>query len=178
MTQDSSATTPDGAPSPGRTPPPAGYPPAAGYGGRPPYGPPAGYGSHHGGPPAAGYGPPAGYGYGTAPVPGYGWSPAFTPDAGAPWGRDPFTGQPLSDKSKIVAGLLQIFLGSFGVGRFYTGHTSTAIIMLSLTLVGIVGSLLVVGIFVVIGVQIWAVVDGIMLLAGGQTDVNGYLLRS
>ncbi len=28
-------------------------------------------------------------------------------------------GQPLSDKSRLVAGLLQLFLGGLGIGRFY-----------------------------------------------------------
>ncbi|MDO8107096.1 TM2 domain-containing protein [Isoptericola sp. b441] len=88
------------------------------------------------------------------------------------------TGQPLSDKSKIVAGLLQIFLGVFGVGRFYTGHTNLAIIQLSLTLVGFVTSFIVIGVFVLIGVQIWVLVDGIMLLSGRETDARGLLLRS
>ena len=40
------------------------------------------------------------------------------------------TGQPLSDKSKIVAGILQLFLGGFGAGRFYTGHTGMAVAMI------------------------------------------------
>ncbi|HEX4513492.1 MAG TPA: TM2 domain-containing protein, partial [Polyangiaceae bacterium] len=81
-------------------------------------------------PPPGGYGPPPG-GYGApppqqAPQQGYGPPPGFQPppapgmmQPGAPYGVDPMTGMPLSDKSKMTAGLLQIFLGSFGVGRFY-----------------------------------------------------------
>ena len=88
------------------------------------------------------------------------------------------TGQPLSDKSKIAAGLLQIFLGTFGVGRFYTGHTNLAVIQLSLTLVGFITAFLVVGVFVIIGVQVWVLIDGIMLLSGRETDARGLLLRS
>jgi TM2 domain-containing membrane protein YozV len=140
-----------------------GYEPQDGYGGAPGYGAPGyGYG------PTPGYGPPPGYGY---PVP-------YPPDPAAPYGRDPMTGYPLSDKSKVAAGLLQIFLGVFGVGRFYTGHTTIAVIQLSLTLVGIVTSIIFVGIFLILGVQIWVLIDGIMLLAGRETDARGLLLRS
>ena len=115
--------------------------------------------------------PPPGYGY----QPGWGYPP---PDPAAPYGRDPFTGQPLSDKSKVAAGLLQIFLGMFGVGRFYTGHTNLAVTQLSLTILGFITAFIVVGVFVLIGVQIWVLIDGIMLLAGRETDARGYLLRS
>ena len=51
----------------------------------------------------------------------------------APYGVDPMTGMPFSDKSKMVAGLLQIFLGSFGAGRFYTGHMGLAIAQIAVT---------------------------------------------
>ncbi len=128
--------------------------------------------------PSAGY-PPGGYSesaYGTVvPMPPQAYAGG---DPMAPWGRDPYSGQPLSDKSKVAAGLLQIFLGVFGAGRFYTGHTQTAIIMLSLTVVGFALSLVFVGFFVLAGVNIWALVDGIMLLSGRQTDSRGLLLRS
>src|SRR5512141_746971 len=41
-------------------------------------------------------------------------------------------------KSKIAAGLLGIFLGCFGVHRFYLGYTNIAIAQLILGLLGIV----------------------------------------
>ena len=52
---------------------------------------------------------------------------SVAPYGGAAQGVDP-SGQPLSDKSKLVAGLLQIFLGGFGVGRFYLGYTNIGIL--------------------------------------------------
>lgn len=80
-------------------------------------------------------------------------------------------GRPLSDKSKTVAGLLQIFVGAFGVGRFYTGHTRTALAQLVVTLlflgIGLLG----------IGGVIWGLVDGIIILAKGGTDAQGRVLR-
>lgn len=78
---------------------------------------------------------------------------------------DPATGIPYSDKSKLVAGLLQIFLGGFGVGRFYTGHTQKAVLMLVVTLVTCgFGS-------------IWGLIDGILILVNGDTDAQGRVLR-
>jgi len=85
---------------------------------------------------------------------GYGYPP------GAPFGVDPY-GRPYSDKSKIVAGLLQLFLGSFGAGRWYTGHYGMAIAML-----------LTCG-----GLGVWALIDGIILLVTDSTDAQGRLLR-
>ncbi|NMO00176.1 NINE protein [Gordonia sp. TBRC 11910] len=124
---------------------------------------------------------PAPYGAGqpqpyAAPVPAYGGYPGA--DAMAPFGRDPYTGEPLSDKSKVAAGLLQIFLGGFGVGRFYIGDNKTGGIMLGLTVLGWITSVVIVGIFIVLGISIWALVDGIMMLTGSVKDAQGRKLRS
>jgi hypothetical protein len=71
---------------------------------------------------------------------------------------------PYSEKSKIIAGVLQIVL-PFGVGRFYTGHVGIAIAQLLVTLITFgLGAL-------------WPVIDGIMLLANGGTDRQGRRLR-
>ncbi|MFE4634145.1 TM2 domain-containing protein [Streptomyces sp. NPDC056773] len=72
-------------------------------------------------------------------------------------------GQPYSDKSKLVAGLLQIFLGGLGIGRFYTGHTGMAI-----------AQLLTCG-----GLGFWALIDGILFLVkDDRTDKQGRVLRA
>jgi TM2 domain-containing membrane protein YozV len=70
-----------------------------------------------------------------------------------------------SDKSKLVAGLLGIFLGGFGVGRFYTGHTGLG-----------VGQLLVTIFTCGIG-SLWGFIDGILILVNGGTDAQGRRLR-
>lgn len=75
-------------------------------------------------------------------------------------------------KSKLVAGLLAIFLGAFGVHNFYLGYTTRAIIQLVATIVGIILSCIVIGAFVVFGIQVWAVVEGIMILTG-KIDKDG-----
>ncbi|MDO5082609.1 TM2 domain-containing protein [Arachnia propionica] len=77
-----------------------------------------------------------------------------------PYGFDP-TGRPYSDKTRLVAGLLQLFAGGFGAGRFYTGHTGIAI-----------AQLLTCG-----GLGIWALIDAILMFSGSVDDVNGRPLR-
>ncbi|MFD1148540.1 DUF1707 domain-containing protein [Saccharothrix hoggarensis] len=88
----------------------------------------------------------------------YNYPPGYNPNA--PYGVDPVTGQPLSDKSKIAAGVLQLAL-PFGIGRFYIGDTGIGI-----------AQLLTCG-----GCGIWSLIDGIILLVNGGTDSEGRKLR-
>lgn len=67
-----------------------------------------------------------------------------------------------SDRYRVAAGVLQIVL-PFGIGRFYTGHTNIALAQLLTS-------------FIAVGV-IWSFIDGIIILAGGGTDVDGRKLR-
>ena len=77
-------------------------------------------------------------------------------------------------KSKMAAGLLGIFLGCFGVHNFYLGYTSKAVTQLVLTLVGYVLCCFVIGIFLVLGIWIWGLIEGIMILTGKiNTDAQG-----
>ena len=72
----------------------------------------------------------------------------------------------VSDKSKLVAGLLGIFLGGFGVGRFYLGDNKTAIWQIVVTVLTCgIGSL-------------WGLIDGIIILATDSKDPNGLPLRN
>jgi TM2 domain-containing membrane protein YozV len=82
-------------------------------------------------------------------------------DPNAPYGYD-HHGRPFSDKSTIVAGVLQMTLGNIGAGRFYTGHTGMAI-----------AQLLTCG-----GLFVWSFIDGIILLTSkDKTDAQGRPLR-
>ncbi|MFF3616875.1 TM2 domain-containing protein [Streptomyces sp. NPDC002580] len=142
-----------GYPNPGATPPGATPP-----GGPGPYGPGA-YGPGQPGayPPPGPYGYPAPGGYPMGPVP----PGTYTGDPNAPYGYDPY-GRPYSEKSKIVAGVLQLALGSLGIGRFYMGNVGIGIAQL----------------FTCGGLGIWALIDGIMLLVGNDaTDSEGRILR-
>src|SRR5215211_9494768 len=89
-------------------------------------------------------------------------------DAAAPYGRHPITGEPLSDKSKTVAGLLQLIglLGLVGIGRIYLGYTGLGIAQL---VVGIVTC--------GIGAVIWGIIDAVLLLTDKVRDPQGRPLR-
>ena len=81
-------------------------------------------------------------------------------------------------KSKLVAGLLGIFLGGFGVHNFYLGFTSKAVVQLVLTIVGFFLCCFYVGIFLVAGISIWGLVEGIMILTGSiPADAKGIPLK-
>jgi len=69
----------------------------------------------------------------------------------------------VSDKSRLIALLLALLVGPFGVHRFYVGKTATgiAMVLLDLTLVG----------FAVTG--IWSLVDAIFIALGEFTDADG-----
>lgn len=147
--------------------------------GSPQYGPAygaQGYGAQGYG--SQGYGA-QGYGAQGYAVPGYGFHAGYpgAPDPMAPFGRDPYTGERLSNRSKVAAGLLQLFLGSFGAGRFYLGYTGIGAAQLVLTVVGWVTMFMFIGIFILPAVGIWAFVDAIMIFTGSVRDSNGYKLQ-
>lgn len=69
-------------------------------------------------------------------------------------------------KSKIAAGLLGIFLGTFGVHNFYLGYTGKAVGQLLLTLLSC-------GFLSPIS-AIWGLIEGIMILSGSiNKDADG-----
>lgn len=69
-------------------------------------------------------------------------------------------------KSKMVAGLLGIFIGSLGVHNFYLGFTSKAVLQIVVS-------------FVTCGVGgIWGFIEGILILTGSiNTDANNIPLK-
>lgn len=69
-------------------------------------------------------------------------------------------GYPVSPSSRLVALLLDLFLGVLGVHRFYVGKVGTGVAML-LTLGGL---------------GIWVLVDLILILAGGFRDKQNRLV--
>jgi TM2 domain len=141
------AATGPGAPTPPAAPPP---PPPPGPPG-PPLAPPPGP------PPVA---PPP------MPRPPVSYQPAepgwwlasdglwYPPEAGG-YGAGPL-------KSKVTAGLLGIFLGGFGVHRFYLGYTGIGIAQIAVTIVTCgFGAL-------------WGLIEGILILTGSiNTDAAG-----
>ncbi|WP_406813684.1 TM2 domain-containing protein [Mycobacterium sp. M23085] len=147
--------------------PPWGWQPPPGYGSQPnPYAPP----------PPPGYPPPQAY-PGHSGYPGYPGYAGYV-DPQAPFGRDPVSGLPLSDKSATTAGLLQLFLGVFGIGRFYIDSTQIAVAQLCLGLFGVLFSLFCfLGFPVLLGSIVWAIVDAILIFTGSVKDNHGRKLR-
>ncbi|MCL2706790.1 MAG: TM2 domain-containing protein [Dehalococcoidia bacterium] len=87
--------------------------------------------------------------------------PAYTPPAA----QREYT-RASEQKSRLVAGLLQIFLGWLGIGRFYLGYTGIAIAQLLVTIFTLG-----------IGV-IWPLIDGILILTGSvAVDGKGIPLK-
>ncbi|MBS1693197.1 MAG: TM2 domain-containing protein [Actinobacteria bacterium] len=106
-------------------------------------------------PPPGAYPPPGPY-------------PPMYSDPMAPYGRHPLTGEPLSDKSKVVAGLLQLLglLGLVGIGRIYLGYTGLGVAQL---IVGLVTC--------GIGAVIWGIIDAVLILTDKVRDPQGRPLR-
>jgi TM2 domain-containing membrane protein YozV len=63
----------------------------------------------------------------------------------------------VSSRSRLAALLLCFFLGVFGVHRFYVGKIGTGVAM----------------IFTAGGLGIWVLIDFIMIIVGGFTDIDG-----
>ena len=93
-------------------------------------------------------------------------NPNATYQAGAPGSYPNAVNQP---KSKLVAGLLGIFLGGLGVHNFYLGFTGKAVAQLLISLISC-GSLAIVS-------AIWGFIEGVLILVGSiNTDASGMLL--
>lgn len=81
-------------------------------------------------------------------------------------------------KSKVAAGILALFLGSYGVHNFYLGYTGKAVTQLLLTIIGMPLCFIFVGFPMIIGASIWAFVEAIMIFAGSiNKDAKGNLLK-
>ncbi len=73
-------------------------------------------------------------------------------------------------KSKIVAGLLGIFLGSLGVHNFYLGYTGKGVAQLLITLLSCGAGATI--------TSIWGLIEGILILTGSiDKDSNNVPLK-
>lgn len=76
----------------------------------------------------------------------------------------------VEQKSKLVAGLLAIFLGALGIHNFYLGFTGKAVTQLLITVCTCGYGGLIIG--------IWGLVEGIMILSGRiNKDARGVPLK-
>lgn len=71
-------------------------------------------------------------------------------------------------KSKMVAGLLGIFLGGLGIHNFYLGYTTKAVIQLCITVGSIFLGCCTAGIsyFLIFCPVVWGFIEGILILTG------------
>ncbi|KQO01524.1 hypothetical protein ASF21_07780 [Arthrobacter sp. Leaf234] len=103
------------------------------------------------------------------------------PYAQAPYGQGGYNqgpfGQPYApQKSRVVAGVLGILLGSLGIHRFYLGFTTIGVIQI---LMSTVGALFTFGLSA-IAAGIWGLIEGIMILVGSEQfrrDAQGIPLK-
>ena len=85
----------------------------------------------------------------------------------------------MSDKSGVVAGLLQLFFGCFGAGRFYLGSTAIGILQLCVGLFGILAAIVgFAGLPFLLGAAIWGVLDAVLIFTGSVKDEYGRTLRT
>ncbi|MCL2099845.1 MAG: NINE protein [Oscillospiraceae bacterium] len=83
-------------------------------------------------------------------------------------------------KSKMTAGLFALLLGSVGVHNFYLGYTSKAVVQLVVTVLSWILSPFTCFISLIawVGIEVWAVVEGVFILTGKIThDKHGNLLQ-
>jgi hypothetical protein len=133
----------------------------------------------------AGYYPPSVPPY-LASVPPYYPTVSGYPGFLPAYGVDPATGQPLSDKTRLGAGMLQllfaVFLALGGIGRLYAGQTSLGVSQVVLSVVGWTAfwsGFATSGLTWILsaGLWIWFVIDGVLVLTGRPVDEHGRLLR-
>lgn len=93
------------------------------------------------------------------------WQPSGQ-QAWRPYQQPYYSSQVVRTKDHVAAGLLGIFLGFFGIHKFYLGYYSTGFIILAVTIVGSLLTLgLAGGVMTLIGI-----IEGIIYLVKSQTD--------
>ncbi len=80
------------------------------------------------------------------------------------------TFQSSGDNKKILAGILGIILGAFGIHKFILGYTKEGGILLGITVIGFVLSCIGIGIFMVWITSIIGLIEGIIYLTKSDAD--------
>ncbi|MEE2802064.1 MAG: TM2 domain-containing protein [Bacteroidota bacterium] len=74
------------------------------------------------------------------------------------------------DNKKLLAGLLGIFLGSFGVHKFILGYQKEGFILAGLTVIGLITTCLFFGIFIVMATYAVGLIEGIIYLTKSDEE--------
>lgn len=79
----------------------------------------------------------------------------------------------VGEKSKVVAGLLAIFLGNIGLHEFYLGNKQKAIYKIVATVACLLLVFIGVGIIGFFATWAWNIYDAVMIFMGKRTDADG-----
>jgi len=74
------------------------------------------------------------------------------------------------ENKKLLAGLLGIFLGAFGVHKFILGYQKEGFILLGGTLLGIATSCIVIGVFIYMATGVVGLIEGIIYLTKSDEE--------
>ncbi len=74
------------------------------------------------------------------------------------------------ENKKMLAGILAILLGSFGIHKFILGYQKEGIILLVITIIGILTYCFVIGIIICIATWVVGVIEGIMYLTKSDEE--------
>lgn len=92
-------------------------------------------------------------------------------------------GNPLADafgpghKSPIAAGLLALFLGQFGIHKFYLGYNSQGVILLAGTFVSFMLIFAFIGIIPLMIIGIVCIIEAIIYLTKSEADFNAVYVQ-
>ena len=75
-----------------------------------------------------------------------------------------------TDNKKMLAGILAIILGSFGIHKFILGYQKEGIILLVATIVGYATTCLGIGVFILMATGIVGLIEGIMYLTKSDEE--------
>jgi TM2 domain-containing membrane protein YozV len=121
---------------------------------------------------------------GTGGVPRAGLQVDFSPSGDVAEEVFPLAGaNPLADafgpgyKSPIVAGLLALFLGQFGIHKFYLGYNSQGVILLVGFIVSVVLSFVIIGLIPLMIIGVVCLIEAIIYLTKSEGDFNAIYVQ-
>ena len=94
--------------------------------------------------------------------------PASRPGSVSARARAAYAAEALRSKDHVSAGLLAIFLGVFGIHKFYLGCNQAGFIMLA---VSIIGGILTLGLAAAV-IEVISIIEGVIYLTKSQTEFD------
>ena len=74
------------------------------------------------------------------------------------------------ENKKLLAGLLAIFVGAFGVHKFILGYNKEGFILLGWFIIGLLTYCFIIGIFIIMAVGIVSLIEGIIYLTKSDEE--------